>query len=64
MILWPSCCSTASMSTAISREYDTPRAGNFEPLRFVPKGKTVAAVDSSVSTLEYEYNGKISWKVG
>jgi hypothetical protein len=30
----------------------------------VPKGKTVAAVDGSVSTLEYEYNGKISWKVG
>jgi 5-methyltetrahydropteroyltriglutamate--homocysteine methyltransferase len=22
-------------------EFDSPRAGNFEPLRFVPKGKTV-----------------------
>ena len=22
-------------------EYDTPRAGDFSPLRFVPKGKTV-----------------------
>ena len=22
-------------------EYDDPRAGDFEPLRFVPKGKTV-----------------------
>ena len=23
-------------------EFDTPRAGDFEPLRFVPKGKRVA----------------------
>ena len=54
MILWPSCCSTASMSTAISREYDTPRAVNFEPLRFVPKGKTVVLglVTSKLGTLE------------
>jgi hypothetical protein len=28
------------------------------------KGKTVAAVDKTVSTLEYDYNGKISWEVG
>jgi hypothetical protein len=28
------------------------------------KGKTVAAVDKTISTLEYEYNGKISWDVG
>jgi 5-methyltetrahydropteroyltriglutamate--homocysteine methyltransferase len=26
---------------AFSLEYDTPRSGGFEPLRFVPKGKTV-----------------------
>jgi 5-methyltetrahydropteroyltriglutamate--homocysteine methyltransferase len=35
-------------------EYDTPRAGNFEPLRFVPKGKTVVLglVTSKQGTLE------------
>ena len=26
---------------SICMEYDTPRAGSFEPLRFVPKGKVV-----------------------
>jgi 5-methyltetrahydropteroyltriglutamate--homocysteine methyltransferase len=26
---------------AFSLEYDTPRSGGFEPLRFIPKGKTV-----------------------
>jgi 5-methyltetrahydropteroyltriglutamate--homocysteine methyltransferase len=35
-------------------EYDTPRAGSFEPLRFVPKGKTVVLglVTSKQGTLE------------
>jgi 5-methyltetrahydropteroyltriglutamate--homocysteine methyltransferase len=35
-------------------EYDTPRAGSFEPLRFVPKGKTVVLglVTSKVGTME------------
>jgi len=35
-------------------EYDTPRAGSFEPLRFVPKGKTVVLglVTSKTGTLE------------
>jgi 5-methyltetrahydropteroyltriglutamate--homocysteine methyltransferase len=37
-------------------EYDTPRAGSFEPLRFVPKGKTVVLglVSTKVATLEDE----------
>jgi 5-methyltetrahydropteroyltriglutamate--homocysteine methyltransferase len=37
-------------------EYDTPRAGSFEPLRFVPKGKTVVLglVSTKVSALEEE----------
>ncbi len=35
-------------------EYDTPRAGGFEPLRFVPKGKTVVLglVSTKVAALE------------
>jgi 5-methyltetrahydropteroyltriglutamate--homocysteine methyltransferase len=35
-------------------EYDTDRAGGFEPLRFVPKGKTVVLglVTSKSGTLE------------
>jgi 5-methyltetrahydropteroyltriglutamate--homocysteine methyltransferase len=35
-------------------EYDSPRAGSFEPLRFVPKGKTVVLglVSSKVPQLE------------
>jgi 5-methyltetrahydropteroyltriglutamate--homocysteine methyltransferase len=35
-------------------EYDTPRAGSFEPLRFVPKGKTVVLglVTSKLGTME------------
>jgi 5-methyltetrahydropteroyltriglutamate--homocysteine methyltransferase len=35
-------------------EYDTVRAGGFEPLRFVPKGKTVmlGLVTSKTGTLE------------
>ena len=37
----PRRCSTRSMSTAISSNMTTPRAGDFAPLRFVPKGKIV-----------------------
>jgi 5-methyltetrahydropteroyltriglutamate--homocysteine methyltransferase len=39
---------------AFSLEYDTPRSGSFEPLRFVPKGKTVilGLVSSKVADLE------------
>jgi 5-methyltetrahydropteroyltriglutamate--homocysteine methyltransferase len=35
-------------------EYDTPRAGSFEPLRFVPKGKIVVLglVSTKVAELE------------
>ena len=35
-------------------EYDSPRAGTFEPLRFVPKGKTVVLglVSTKVAELE------------
>ena len=37
-------------------EYDTERAGGFEPLRFVPKGKTVVLglVTTKSGTLEIE----------
>ena len=35
-------------------EYDTPRAGSFEPLRFVPKGKTVVLGLVSTKTPEME----------
>jgi 5-methyltetrahydropteroyltriglutamate--homocysteine methyltransferase len=39
---------------AFSLEYDTPRAGTFEPLRFVPKGKTVilGLISSKLAELE------------
>ena len=35
-------------------EYDTPRAGDFEPLRFVPKGKRVAIGIVSTKNAEVE----------
>jgi 5-methyltetrahydropteroyltriglutamate--homocysteine methyltransferase len=35
-------------------EYDTPRAGDFSPLRFVPKGKTVALGLVSTKLTELE----------
>jgi 5-methyltetrahydropteroyltriglutamate--homocysteine methyltransferase len=35
-------------------EYDTPRAGGFEPLRFVPKGKVVVLGLVSTKTPEME----------
>jgi 5-methyltetrahydropteroyltriglutamate--homocysteine methyltransferase len=37
-------------------EYDTPRAGNFTPLRFVPKHKSVVLglVSTKVSELEHK----------
>jgi methionine synthase II (cobalamin-independent) len=39
---------------AFSLEYDTPRSGSFEPLRFVPKGKTVVLglVSTKVGEIE------------
>ena len=33
-----------SSSTAIFLEYDTDRAGGFEPLRFLPKGKQIVVL--------------------
>ena len=50
----PRSCSTRSTSTAYFMEYDTERAGGFEPLRFVPKGKIVVLglVTSKTGTLE------------
>jgi 5-methyltetrahydropteroyltriglutamate--homocysteine methyltransferase len=38
----------------IMLEYDTPRAGSFEPLRFLPKGKTVVLGLGSTKTPEME----------
>jgi 5-methyltetrahydropteroyltriglutamate--homocysteine methyltransferase len=38
----------------IMLEYDTPRAGSFEPLRFLPKGKTVVLGLVSTKTPEME----------
>ena len=38
---WPKSCSTTIGVDGYFMEYDTERAGGFEPLRFVPKGKTV-----------------------
>ena len=51
---WPSSCSTPSRCDGYFMEYDTERAGGFEPLRFVPKGKTVVLglVTSKSGTLE------------
>ena len=36
-------------------EYDSPRAGNFEPLRFVPKGKTIIQSTIDGADLDNEY---------
>ena len=49
MSRWPKFCSTRSIST-----HDSDRAGGFEPLRFVPKGKMVVLglVTSKSGTLE------------
>jgi 5-methyltetrahydropteroyltriglutamate--homocysteine methyltransferase len=40
-------------------EFDTERAGGFEPLRFVPKNKTVVLglVTSKAGALESQYSG-------
>ncbi len=37
----PRSCSTNSISTPFFLEYDDARSGDFAPLRFVPKGKTI-----------------------
>ena len=38
---WPRSCSARSTSKSYFMEYDSERAGGFEPLRFVPKDKMV-----------------------
>jgi 5-methyltetrahydropteroyltriglutamate--homocysteine methyltransferase len=44
-------------------EYDTERAGDFSPLRFVPKGKRVALGLVSSKTPEQEDQGQLLWRV-
>jgi len=53
--LSPSSCWATPLSTAIFLEYDSDRAGGFEPLRFFPKGKkqlVLGLVTSKTGTLE------------
>ena len=38
---WPRCCSASMDVDGFFLEYDDERSGDFAPLRFVPKGKTV-----------------------
>ena len=52
---WRSGCSARSTIDGYFLEYDTDRAGGFEPLRFVPKGKkqvVLGLVTSKSGTLE------------
>ena len=50
----PSACSTELPHDRFLLEYDSPRAGGFEPLRFVPKGKIVVLglISTKVPDLE------------
>ena len=51
----PSACSRACNYDGYFLEYDSERAGGFEPLRFLPKGKKIAVVGvitSKSGTLE------------
>ena len=54
MILSPSDSSASSMLIAFCLEYDSDRAGGFEPLRFLPAGKTavLGLVTTKEGTLE------------
>ena len=45
-------------------EYDTPRAGSFEPLRFVPKGKVVVLGLVSTKTAEMEKVDDLKRRIG
>ena len=51
---WPRNCSTRSTIDFFFLEYDTPRAGDFSPLRFVPKDKTIVLglVSTKMNVLE------------
>jgi len=44
-------------------EYDTERAGGFEPLRFVPKGKTVVLGLVTSKTGALESKGEIKRRI-
>jgi 5-methyltetrahydropteroyltriglutamate--homocysteine methyltransferase len=44
-------------------EYDTPRAGDFEPLRFVPEGKVVILGLVSTKTPELESEGDLKRRI-
>jgi len=48
---------------AFSLEYDTPRSGGFEPLRFVPKGKTVVLGLISTKVGEIESADAIAGRI-
>jgi methionine synthase II (cobalamin-independent) len=44
-------------------EYDSPRAGGFEPLRFLPKGKMVVLGLVSTKTKELERKGELKRRI-
>ena len=44
-------------------EYDSPRAGGFEPLRFLPKGKTVVLGLVSTKTTELESKDELKRRI-
>ena len=44
-------------------EYDSERSGNFEPLRFIPKGKTVVLGLISTKTPELESQDELIQKI-
>jgi 5-methyltetrahydropteroyltriglutamate--homocysteine methyltransferase len=44
-------------------EYDTPRAGDFEPLRFVPEGKVVILGLVSTKTPELESEDELKRRI-
>ena len=52
---WPSACSAQCNFDGYFLEYDSERAGGFEPLRFLPKGNkivVVGVITSKSGTLE------------
>ncbi len=51
---WPSACSTFPGIDIFLMEYDSPRAGDFSPLKHLPKGKTVilGLISSKSAALE------------
>ena len=63
---WRRSCSTAINVHGYFMEYDSERAGGFEPLRFVPKGKTVVLglVTSKSGTLEIQGRDQAPHRAG